>query len=104
MAHEYQIYLNKIKSSLENSAALKGLGKIGVQFEENQIVDVVEGSNAEQAGLLKGDIVLFIDGAAATESEFDNMMMTSGEPGTTVLLELERDEQQIQISVIRGQP
>ena len=106
MAYEYQIYLNEIKSSLEKSAELRRRGKIGVSVEKNQIVNVVEGSNAEQAGLLMGDIILFIDGVPITESTSDYMMtmMITGEPGTTVSFIIQRGKQKMEISVVRGQP
>lgn len=104
MAHDYQNYLNNLKSSLEKYAVLQGRGKIGVQLEKNQIVRVVTDSNAEEAGLLMGDIILLIDGVPFKENTMDNMMMITGEPGTTVTLKIQRGDQQIEISVVRGQP
>ena len=68
------------------------------------IVNPYEGKPAQRAGLLAGDRILSVDGKTTkglTVSEVSNNLR--GEPGTTVVLELEREgvEKPFKVSVVR---
>ena len=81
---------------------------IGVTLQQRQdglgidIVDVVEGGPAQEAGILPGDILTHADGTelgALTTTEVRNLVM--GEKNTQVLLTILRDGQSMEIPVTR---
>lgn len=68
------------------------------------IVNPYEGKPAQRAGVLAGDRILSVDGKSTkglTVSEVSNMLR--GVPGTTVVLELEREEikKPFKVSIVR---
>lgn len=80
---------------------------IGVAFNVSTgvpiITNVYVGSQAEKAGLQKGDILLeanhqSLDGLSS--EEIANLV--KGESGTSVLLKIKRGEQELEISVVRA--
>jgi carboxyl-terminal processing protease len=81
-----------------------GIGIIAVQRDEITVVKAVfPGTPAESAGLLPGDIILSVDGKSAAGKSLDHVVsLIRGEPGTTVELELQRGNQILQRSMVRG--
>lgn len=68
------------------------------------IVNPYEGKPAQKAGVLAGDIILSVDGKSTkglNVSEVSNNLR--GEPGTTVILEIEREgvEKPFKVSIVR---
>ena len=83
-------------------------GKAGKKQAKDSLVTYIvnpyEGKPAQKAGLLAGDRILTIDGKKTkglNVSEVSNNLR--GEPGTTVVLEIERDEvaKPFKVSVVR---
>lgn len=66
---------------------------------ERLIVDVVSESAAERAGLLRGDIIVTVNGQPATQAR----MNAGFEPGDTVQLRIRRDGSVRQVQVIAGE-
>jgi membrane-associated protease RseP (regulator of RpoE activity) len=62
------------------------------------IIDVVEGSPAEKAGIMKGDTLLSINDLAASHQ----VMSLPFEPGDTVVLRVLRDGRERDITVVAG--
>jgi membrane-associated protease RseP (regulator of RpoE activity) len=63
------------------------------------VVDVVKGSPADKAGVMKGDTVLRINGLAATSQ----VMTAPFEPGDTVTLRVKRDGRERDITVVAAE-
>lgn len=67
------------------------------------IVEVVSGGPAEDAGLLAGDVLIAADGQDCAELGMDGTRnMVRGEEGTSVALTVLRDEEEITFDVIRA--
>jgi hypothetical protein len=67
-----------------------------------QVVRVVPGSGAFDAGIEFGDHIVAIDGVPVTQLGVDRAFASlRGQPGTTVAITLRRDEQYIQLVVER---
>jgi len=62
------------------------------------IIDVVEGSPAEKAGVMKGDTLLSINNLAASHQ----VMSLPFEPGDTVVLRVRREGRERDITVVAG--
>jgi C-terminal processing protease CtpA/Prc len=73
-------------------------------LKNNEIVKVLENGPAERAGIMKGDIILKIDGEAITGDMSKDAMRISGEPGSTLILLLKRNGQEFTIPVVRSNP
>lgn len=88
--------------------ARQGSGMIGVGTEavrngaqqprERVIRSIVPGSAAEQAGLAVGDIIVRLNGLAAT----DQVMAAPFEVGDTITLRIRRDGRERDITVVAG--
>ncbi|HUF49617.1 MAG TPA: PDZ domain-containing protein, partial [Longimicrobiales bacterium] len=85
-------------------------GFIGVQTVEvrapgssvsrqRAVVDVVAGSPAERAGVVRGDTILRINGAAATAA----VMATPYEPGDTITLRVRRNGRERDVKLVAGE-
>ncbi len=81
---------------------------IGVTAKENtgnggiKIVSVFEGSPAFEAGIKREDIIVSVNGEDITPNKFeDNIKKIRGEIGSEVKLKFIRDNQEIDISIIR---
>jgi hypothetical protein len=72
-------------------------GELGVV---TVIVHVVTGSEAERAGLLPGDVIVAVDGAAPQQMA-DARSRLQGRPGSDVVLEVERDRERLSFRVRR---
>ena len=77
--------------------------RLGVMLDdENEVVtieSVTEGSVAEKAGLLKGDIVLEVDGKPITKRR-EISLMTRRDAGKTVKFKLKRGDAEIMLNVL----
>ena len=96
--------LTQIRENFNLRKILKGRGKIGTDLQQCTIVSVAEGGPAENAGLQKGDVILMIDGEPTTEDSAKDVLRITGEPGTTVILRVKRNDQELTIPVVRGKP
>ena len=77
------------------------LGERGVGLQlEVVVVSVADGSEAEQAGLEAGDVILGIDGARPN-SMSDARLKLSGQPGSDLVLEVSRANTAIRFRVLR---
>ncbi len=73
------------------------------QIAGQQIVAVVEGSPAENAGLLKGDVVTAVDGVEIDRNNyFLNLVVLENAPGDTVTLTVVRDGEELELDVTLG--
>jgi membrane-associated protease RseP (regulator of RpoE activity) len=85
-----------------------GRGMLGIMTEgvrsgaepsrQRIIMEVVTGSAAERAGLARGDVILRVNGVAATEQA----MGSPFEPGDTVVLRIRRNGQERDVTVVAG--
>ncbi len=64
------------------------------------VVQVAEGSEAERAGLREGDLLLAVDGAAASDMR-DARARLSGAPGSDVVVEISRAGETLRLRVAR---
>lgn len=99
-ADEYVSYLENLNNEYV------GIG-ITIQADDSgsgfAVVSVTAGGPAEQAGIMVGDILLAIDGVSMKEAAIsDARQLVRGEVGTGVLLTISRDEQEQEVTVIRG--
>ena len=82
----------------------KNKGKVSKDSLATYAVNPYEGKPAQRAGILAGDRILSVDGKSTmglTVSEVSNNLR--GEPGTTVVLEIEREgvEKPFKVSIVR---
>ncbi len=84
-----------------------GIGVTVMQDEETgalSVVSVYSGGPAEEAGLLKGDLITSADGIDLTElSTSDAVSYITGEKGTEVVLTYIRDGEEYEITLIRDE-
>lgn len=67
------------------------------------VTHVMKGSPAEQAGLMKDDEVLAVDGAYISDIGYtEAVARVAGEDGTSVVLTILRDGKEMNVSVTRG--
>ena len=97
-AEEYEAYLEK------GSGQFVG---IGISFTKSEgkftILNVLEGSVAETAGLLPGDEILKIDGKSVTGYTVDGVgALISGKVGTTVSITVLRDGKELTFNAKRS--
>ena len=81
---------------------------IGVQYisveEANIITSVFKDSPAEKAGVLAGDVIKAVDGIDLSGKTTDDIKdLVTGESGTKVVLSVERQGQEMDIPIIRGE-
>lgn len=87
-AEEYQ---NEISDS---SGELVGIGLTLTEDESGyiRIAEILQDSPVEEAGLIVGDIITFVDGADVLEIGFDNAIEAMrGQEGTDITLTIRRD-------------
>ncbi len=83
----------------------KGAGYLGVTWAgdgSSKIQGVVEGSPAEGAGLLKGDLVVKVDGAKVTGAAGVRERIWAKKPGDKMKLTIQRDGKDQEIEVTLG--
>lgn len=88
------------------SGEVEGIGaEVETDPESNAvtIVNVLEGSPAEKAGLKRGDVFISVDGEDVSKlSQLELVGKVRGEEGTPVNLIMERDGELIDVSIIRA--
>lgn len=95
-AEEYEQFVKKYSESYV------GIGvTIGDKDDKVYVVDVIDASPAQEAGIEVGDIVAKIDGTAVKDSTRASEMM-AGENGTEVKVTVERDGKSIDFDIIRS--
>lgn len=102
---------NSVQRALEQMRDWQGLkslmskrGKIGVELNEGHfVVNVVDGSPAQLAGIKAGDKLLTVDESPVTNVA-DTLLRVTGVPGTTVSLKIDRAGTVTSYSVVRGAP
>lgn len=94
---EFQSFSNSLNGNLEG---------IGAYIEEKEgqiiIVSPIESSPAAKAGILPGDIILFINGESTENLSLQQAVdKIRGPQGTTVKLNIQRSQQQLEITITR---
>lgn len=88
------------------SGEVEGIGAVVETIEETdevRIVNVLEGSPAEAAGLQSGDIFVAVDGQNVTGmSQLDLVSKVRGPEGTTVNLTMRRGDELLEFSIVRA--
>ncbi|MFM7024050.1 MAG: PDZ domain-containing protein [Flavobacteriales bacterium] len=75
----------------------------GMMMTYPKVVEVIQGSPAEGAGIKTGDLMVAIDGQTTLWSSLDTIRnMIIGEAGTTVKITVERNNLRQEISVVRS--
>lgn len=105
---QYTIYYTPEEMNQEYDTAMGNYVGIGiymvVNYEEGTItvVEPMEGSPAEEAGLLEGDIITKVEGEEVTPENVNEMSnKIKGEEGTKVKLEIKRNEEIKEVEVER---
>lgn len=100
-AKEFAEELNETQGQFYGIGAL-----ISQNFETNvmTIEEVYEGSPAEEAGLLAGDILKKVNQEDVTYMELDTVVndYVKGEEGTYVNITVERDGEMVELQIMRG--
>ncbi len=88
------------------SGEVEGIGAVVETVEETEevrIVNVLEGSPAEAAGIQGGDIFVAVDGEDITGlSQLDLVSKVRGPEGTTVNLTMRRGDELLEFSIVRA--
>lgn len=82
-----------------------GIGIYMTETTENKILILtpMKGSPAEEAGILPGDYILKVDGESYNAEGIDAAMDSiKGEEGTSVTLTIDRNGEELEISIIRA--
>ena len=105
---EYTVYYTPEEMEEEYSEAMGNYVGIGiymvVNYEEGTItvVETMEGSPAEEAGMQAGDIITKVNGQEITVENVSEMSNAiKGEEGTTVKLEIQRENETKEVEVER---
>ena len=67
------------------------------------VSDVQEGSPAASAGLVRGDVVMEVDGKAVTDSRALRMSIAEGAPGKKVKLGVMRNDKRLEVTATLGE-
>lgn len=105
---EYTVYYTPEEMNQEYDTAMGNYVGIGiymiVNYEEGNItvVEPMENSPAEQAGIQEGDLITKVDGETITSENVNEMSnKIKGEEGTTVKLEIKRENETKEVEVKR---
>ena len=104
----YSTYLNKVNFRAYNNnldGVNEGIG-VNVAFDKATggiLVDnVLKNSPAQQAGIMMGDIITYVDGSQVSNiGYFSALAKMSGKDGTTVALSILREDEKLDITVTR---
>ena len=104
----YSIYRNPKETAdydFEMGGSFAGIGVYATLDYDAQtitVVDIIEGSAAEAAGILPADVILAVDGNTAAELGVDRLMdMLRGEIGTPVTVTILRDGEELSFTMNR---
>ncbi|MCU0463332.1 MAG: S41 family peptidase [Anaerolineae bacterium] len=88
------------------SGSITGIGvviELNEDLDQVTIVNILEGTPAEAAGLLEGDIFLEVDGEDVSGFNTDQLATrVRGQEGTTVNLKMLRGEKEVEFSIVRA--
>lgn len=88
------------------SGSITGIGvviELNEELDQVTIVNILEGTPAEAAGLLEGDIFLEVDGEDVSGFNTDQLATrVRGQEGTTVNLKMLRGEKEVEFSIVRA--
>lgn len=104
---QYSSYLTPEEFSamyLESAGNASGIG-VYVSYADDciKVAHVMAGSPAESAGILFGDNIVAVGGNLVSDVGYNEAVnLVSGEKGTDVVLTVERDGKEIEITVTRG--
>lgn len=105
---EYTVYYTPEEMSQEYDTAMGNYVGIGIYMIVNyekgtiEVVETMEGSPAEEAGLQAGDFIVKVDGKEITADNVNEMAdKIKGEENTKVKLGLKRGEDELEVEVER---
>lgn len=108
LGDQFSAYMDPETYPLMNSdlsGEVEGIGAVVETLEDTQeirIVNVLEGSPAEAAGLQSGDIFIKVDGEDITGmSQLEVVTKVRGPEGSTVTLTMRRGEEELEFTVVR---
>lgn len=86
------------------SGSYEGIGaEIGIRNDVLTVISPIKGTPAEKAGIMAGDKILEINGESTEEMTLTQAVMKiRGKAGTEVNLKINRDEEILEIKVIRA--
>ncbi len=93
--------LKQLQQDINSAFTGTGIVFINDDIEGFVITEVVTGGPAAVAGIKEGDIILQADGKSYKTSE-ELISAIKGNPGTKVDLKVMRDDEEMEVSVIRG--
>ena len=107
LGDQYSKYLNEeevLELMDELNGSFTGAGiffSINDEGEGFEVLEVIPDGPADVAGVKVNDIILKVDGKSFDEiSEMTSAI--KGEPGTEVVLTIMRDEEELELSIVRG--
>lgn len=97
------VALTRLGPDVPTGTDMVGVGvSMTVDRDALQVVRILPGSGALDAGVQSGDDIVAIDGVAVTQLGLDRAFASLlGQPGTTVALTLRRGDQYVQLTVER---
>ncbi len=106
MLDPHSIYYSPEEMEIFESVTTGKFGGIGllVEMRESKLIVVtpIEGTPAQKAGILPGDIILSVDGETVQDIPFNDVVeRMQGEPGTKITLEIEREGEQLTFELTR---
>lgn len=102
----YSSYMTKEEYEAWKASALGEFEGIGITFSQNDngefvIINTVDGSPAQKAGLMAGDFILKVDGKEYTDLETMGAAIR-GEAGSKVEVTYQRNSKEYSVSLIRA--
>ena len=108
LGDKYAVYRNPVEKEgyhTDMSGSFVGIG-VTVEHPEEfiiRVVDVIEGSPAEAAGIKVGDLITAVDGVSVNEAGYDNTVNAiRGVEGTTVDITVEREGASLTLTATRA--
>lgn len=87
-AEDYQAFLDSVESTID----VVGIG-VSIQYTDQGllVVSVLDGSSAQEGGLLDGDLIVAVDGTPCVPAQEEHRNLLLGEEGSTVTVTVLRD-------------
>lgn len=97
-AQEFSRYMSHFEGSFG------GIGiRVNVEGDYIKIVEPLQGTPGERAGLKAGDLIIGVDGKDMKGVGLDEAIaLMRGEPGTEVVLTVQRGDQTLEFRIVRG--